>query len=299
MIPGEAIGAVRETFERCQRRYPTIDLPFETFLVRSDEIVSACLEAGAMPPECPRWLASFAQLYHEDLFLATACAQGNRIAWEYLADEYLPLLRRLAAQACRNLDAGEDLAQELITTLLGDPGSSAQANAGRAGKLAGYSGRSALATWLRVTVSHAAIDRFRRMRKEFSLDELDGEGSDGIPHTPAAGADGNAEALDSRWGPVLSQILSDEIERLPARDRLLLSLYYLRGVSLKSIGRQFRVHEATASRWLENLRRGIRKRIERELRKRHGLRPSEIQSLWHWASEQEDFSLEKVLDSRL
>jgi hypothetical protein len=56
-------------------------------------------------------------------------------------------------------------------------------------------------------------------------------------------------------------------------------------VPLKIIGRQFGVHEATASRWLERLRSGLRKRVERELRRRHGLSVRDLASIWPWACE--------------
>ncbi len=287
MIPTIAVAEVKRAFAQCQLRFPTIQLPFEEYLAHAEGIVSGLL--GLAPEEATdagAWLARFAQLHHEDVFLALACARGDRIAWEYFADDYLPILQRCALQACRNLHESEDLAQELVARLMEEKR-----------KLAGYNGRSSLAGWLRVSVAHAAIDRFRRARRESSLDEMEDSERECTFSDSAQGIGKTDEGIDARWGPVLSEALAEEIRRLPSRDQLLLGLYYLQGVSLNLIARQFHVHEATASRWLESLRRGIRKRIERELRKRHGLRPREIQSLWHWVSEQEDISLEKVLGS--
>jgi len=283
MIPTLALPEIKKAFEQCQLHFPTIQLPFEDYIVHVEEIVAGLL--GLPPtefPECEAWLAVFAQLHHEDLFLALSCSRGNHIAWEYFADDYLPILQRHAVQACRNLNESQDLAQEIIARMMEDKG-----------KLAGYNGRASLAGWLRIAVSHAAIDRFRRARRQVSLDELE------EPQRAAAatdqGSEKTEERMDARWGPVLSQVLADEIRRLPPRDRLMLNLYYLQGVPLKVIGRRFDVHEATASRWLENLRNAIRKRIEKELRTRHGLRPREIRSLWHWVSEDEGFSIRGVL----
>jgi RNA polymerase sigma-70 factor (ECF subfamily) len=243
---------VLEAFERCQRCYPTVQLSFEVFQARVDEILSQ-----QMPIE------AFAKLHHEDLFLALACARGDRVAWEHFADDFVPILRRFAMQACGNSDEGEDLAQEITAKMLGEKN-----------RLAGYNGRGSLAGWLRVAVSHAAIDRFRRRCRQIPLDDLKVD--------PAKSDE--AQDLDAHWGPIVSTIVQDALARLAARDRLLLGLYYLRGSPLKDIGRLFRIHEATASRWLEGLRRKIRKRVERELRTKHGLRPSEIPSLWRWVT---------------
>ncbi len=276
---------VKRAFERCQRRYPTIQLPLEDFAAHVQGVVAALPGVpAAETPDSRAWLSSFALLHHEDLFLAFACSRGDRIAWEYFADDYLPVLQRYAVQACRNLHESEDLAQELVARLM---------EGGE--KLAGFNGRASLAGWLRVAVSHAAIDRFRRERRRVPLDEMDEARREASCGAARQSGENPAERLDARWGAVLSQVLADEIRRLPARDRLLLGLYYLEEVPLKTIGRQFGVHEATASRWLEGLRREIRRRIERELRNRHGLRPKEIRSLWHWVSENEGLSLQRVL----
>jgi len=318
MLPFETLQEAREVFERCQRRYPTISLSFAPFCARLDEIARAGhrehssapaggVEAGS-PEACPACLSLFRQLHHEDLFLALACAWGDRVAWECFADDYLALLQSFAARACKNFDASEDLAQEIVAVLLGgsitavgDAGQEGQGDNARAlqessasqGKLASYNGRGSLAGWLRASVSHAAIDRFRRNRKQVSFDELVEQGRSPDLRASISAAEAE-ERLDARWGPTLAQALEQEISRLSARDRLLLSLYHVQGISLKAIGLQFGVHEATASRWLERLRRGVRKRVERQLRRAHGLTARDLRSLWHWVSETEAPLLESI-----
>jgi RNA polymerase sigma-70 factor (ECF subfamily) len=263
----------------------------EVFLARIEEVVESELRSDPDAVSAGRhtWLPIFSRLHHEDLFLASACARGDRIAWEYFADDYLPLVQRFAAHACKNLEEAQDLSQELVTSLLGS------SETGRQTRLAGYNGRGSLAGWLRVAVAHAAIDRFRRSRKQVSLDEMEEQGREHPALSDAAVPVSIEDGLDSRWGPVLSRLLAQELQRLQTRDRLLLCLYYLHGVPLKDIGRQFSVHEATASRWLENLRKGIRKRVEREIRRQHGVRSRDLRSLWRWVSEKEGISLEKLL----
>jgi len=265
-MTSEAASAdCREILERCRRRFPTIDFPSDEFFARA--------ERGGV---------SLGQLHHEDLYLASACAHGDRLAWEYFADEYLPLVQKLAAQACRQFQESEDLAQELVSQLIGD----------RA-KLGGYDGRGSLAGWLRVTIARAAIDRFRRARREVSWEETTERGVE--PSATVEDPQGAAEAMDARWGPVLAGILAGQIRRLPARERLLLSLYYVSAVPLKAIGRQFGVHEATVSRWLDRIRHTLRADVEKELRRTHGLRSRETDTLWRWVAEEEKFSLKEIL----
>lgn len=248
---------ITEAYERARRRYPAVRLPFECF---QERLAAVCESAEAA-----------ARIHCEDLFLALACARADRVAWEHFADEYLPLLNRYAAQALGRSGEGEDLAQEIVAKLMAD-----------GERMAAYSGRGSLAGWLRVAVAHAAVDRFRRGKKQVSLDALEKDGN--LP-VPEAAADGREDEMpDARWGPILSRVAGECLRKLQPRDRLLLSLYYLHGTPLKDIGRQFGIHEATASRRLDRMRRGLRKQVEQVLRKQHGLRPREVKSLWRWVS---------------
>jgi RNA polymerase sigma-70 factor, ECF subfamily len=259
-------GPILEAFERCQRRFPTVQLSIGFFRSRVEEILSS-----GMSVDGDARLKAFAAIHHEDLFLATACAQNDRVAWEHFADDYLPLLRSFAAQACRDPNEGEDLAQEITAKLLNDKR-----------RLAGYNGRGSLSGWLRVAVAHAAVDRFRRSSRLVSLDGLQEDGNAGPFVDP--GRQEEQDALDSSWGPVMVRMVEECLRSFPPRNRLLLVLYHLHDIPLKDLSRQFGIHEATVSRWLDRMRHDIRKYVERELRKRHRLRSSEIQSLWKWIS---------------
>jgi RNA polymerase sigma-70 factor (ECF subfamily) len=258
---------MQEAFKRCQKRYPNVGLPFDAF---HDRILNILLQELKLKGEKER-IAAFNRLHHQDLFLAIACSRDDHVAWEHFAEDYLPLLKRFAAQALRIKGESEDLAQGIISRMLMEKG-----------PLTGYNGRGSLAGWLRVIVARAAIDRYRRAQRHVSLEQLQEKG--GNLALASDSRQDEIEDLDSRWGPVISQIVNDAISRLSGRDRLLLSLYYFQKVPLKMMARQFRIHEATASRWLESLRKGIRKQVEGELKKSHGMRTSEIRSLWKWIS---------------
>jgi RNA polymerase sigma-70 factor len=254
---------IAEAYERCLKRYPTIQISYKDYQSRIEEIRSKGLSLS----EAQSRIRALALIHYEDLFLAMGCSRQDKVSWEHFADEYIPLLRKFSMQACSDSGEGEDLAQEIIVKMLKE-----------GNRMAGYNGRGSLAGWLRVTVAHAAVDRFRRANRLVSLDDSSHNGA------PAdwmvTGESDREEALDSRWGPIISNTVSEIISRLAARDRLVLGLYYLRGISLLAIGRQFRIHEATVSRWIERLRRDIRKQLEIDLRKKHGLRADEVRSLW-------------------
>ena len=284
MLPDSRLTAVRAAFERCQRRFPTIRLTVESFVARVEEILSPDPQ-----PESNQWLETFTALRHEDLFLALACALGDRVAWEYFVDEYLSVLKGFAARAARGGVEADDLVQDLLAGLM------PSGDAGKPSRLASYNGTGSLAGWLRVIVAHAAIDRLRRASRQVSLESLEEEGTE-IP-APSGAAVENADLrLDARWGQIVSKLLEEEIGRLPARDRLILALYHLRGVRLEALGRHFGVHEATASRWLSDARGRIRKNVERELRRR-GVPSRELHAVWRQASEAGLAPLQKALSA--
>jgi RNA polymerase sigma-70 factor len=254
---------IAEAYERCLQRYPTIQISYRDFQTR----IEAILSKAASPAKVQSRAKALALIHCEDLFLATACSRQDRVAWESFADEYLPLLRRFSTQACGDSVEGEDLAQEITVKMLQE-----------GNRLAGYNGLGSLAGWLRAAVAHAAVDRFRRARRLVSLD--DGSHGNAVADSMDTGKEGSEEAIDSRWGPIISNAINESISNLAARDRLALGLYYLRGISLFAIGRQFRIHEATVSRWIDRIRRDIRKQVEKNLRKKHGFRADDIRSLW-------------------
>ncbi len=265
---------MRRGFERARSRYPTVELSYESYRARLTEIAADRSRSGAaVDPVGP---------HYEDIYLALACASGDRIAWEYFADEYLPLLKEYAVRACQNLDEGEDMAQEIVARLMGNPaspGAPVPPGSQLGGKMRSYAGRGSLGGWLRVMVANAAIDSIRRKRKQSSLDELLEGGVDPTAGLSRRMAADEPDPGESRWREVISALLKQAISDLPARDRLMLVLYYAQGVPLKLIGRQFGMHEATISRRLERLRRELRRTVERECQGRHGLRDSEVRQI--------------------
>ena len=65
--------------------------------------------------------------------------------------------------------------------------------------------------------------------------------------------------------------LASAIVELAPKDRLRLSSYYARDMTLAAIGRMLGEHEATVSRHLTRTRREIRTAAEARLREHHGL----------------------------
>lgn len=236
--------------------------------------------ARAEPREIPRLLDA---LRAQDLALALGCAQGNERAWDAFCSEYRSILYEAAYAIAHQEAEARELADSLLAELYGLDAS----RPGRNSRLAYFHGRSSLKTWLRAVLYKKFVDEYRRQSRLAPLPEDSAE--------PAAGESSVCEEDDRRYAECLSGAVEAALAELPPRERLLLSTYYVQGLTLKQIGRLTAEHEATVSRHLENLRKKLRKRIEGYLRNVRKLSAFEVDRCLDFASRGVTVKLERVL----
>ena len=236
--------------------------------------------ASAEPGAIPQLLDS---LRAADLGLALACAQGNERAWETFCSEYRPALYEAAYAFAHDEAQARDLADSLLAELYGLDSS----EAGRKSRLAYYHGRSSLKTWLRAVLYQKFVDEYRRQSRLAPLPEE-------IPE-PTGTASSLSEEDERHYAECLSEAVEAALGELAVREKLLLSYYYVQGMTLKQIGKLTGEHEATISRRLETLRGKLRKRIENHLRKFRKLSAFEVDRCLDFASRGVMVELERIL----
>jgi RNA polymerase sigma-70 factor (ECF subfamily) len=200
-----------------------------------------------------------AQLHSRDLYLATACAARHDSAWrrfEALYQRHIDeLVRCLARNPLQAADVGEAL---LVDLFLPD----------RSGhsRIGSYDGRSSLATWLHVIVTHRVANE--RVRK-WNTVERPGE----MPEVADSSLLGELEAgmRAHRYAGVFDNALRTVCERLSARECQMLVWRYQRGLLLEQIADRLAVHTSTVCRQLERLQVRIRKEVISTLSKTYGL----------------------------
>jgi len=156
-----------------------------------------------------------------DVALVRRCLRGTRTAWDDFAREYQDVVVRAVRHAlirlCRRAPVQdvENVVQEIFSSLLEDSGR----------RLKQYSGRCSLKGWLRAVAMRRTVNYVRdeRRRRGRPLDEH----LLFIPESRRSEAD---ETMAERI-----RRLDASLDRLNVRDRLVLRLYYLDGVPLKSI----------------------------------------------------------------
>jgi RNA polymerase sigma-70 factor, ECF subfamily len=222
-------------------------------------------------------------LHAADLGLACACALGRPAAWEHFVREYRPVLLRVAGRNAPP-DAARDVADSLYAELYGLD----ERDGVRRSLFDYYHGRSPLGSWLRAVVSQRLIDRARAGRRFEALPE------EGEPGEPVA-APLPPDVDRGRLLPAVRLALKVSIAALEPRERLRLSLYYTQDLTLAQIGRMTGESEATVSRKLDRVRRGLREAVERRLRDDHGMTERQVRESFDVARSDPAFDLARTL----
>lgn len=236
--------------------------------------------ASVEPREIPQLLNS---LRAENLALALGCARGNERAWDTFCSEYRSALYEAAYSVAHEESQARELADSVLAELYGLDSSTA----GRNSRFAYFHGRSSLKTWLRAVLYQKFVDEYRRQSRLVPLPE--------DPAELAAPQRSVSERDDRRYAECLSEAVEAALGELHAAEKLLLSYYYVQGLTLKQMGRLSGEHEATISRHLEALRGKLRQRIENHLRKVKKLSAFEVDRCLDFAARGVTVELERIL----
>jgi len=208
------------------------------------QVAQKYLEPGS-PLPAPEFCRS---LKLPELVLARACAAGNERAWEVFMSRYREKLYEVGLQITREDSAARDLSDSLYAELYG----TTTRDGVRVSKLNFYTGRGSLEGWLRTVMAQEHVNRYRRQKRNLSLDEETGEGTQfAAPETEPA------NPLDPR----LEAATDEALTVLPAEDQFILAAYYLDDRTLVEIAHMLSVHESTISRKLDKLAKALRKQI--------------------------------------
>jgi RNA polymerase sigma-70 factor (ECF subfamily) len=207
---------------------------------------------GASTEEAADFCAS---LRLEELALARACAAGDERAWQDFISRYRQKLRSIALSITRDGAHAADLSDSLFADLYG-----VNARDGvRKSKLVFYTGRGSLEGWLRTVMAQEFINRYRKQKRDVSLEEQTDDGAQfaAAQPEPVCASD-----------PRLEAATDGALAELSSEDRFVLASYYLDGRTLAEIARTLGLHESSISRRLDRLSAGLRKRILVGLRER-------------------------------
>jgi RNA polymerase sigma-70 factor (ECF subfamily) len=254
---------LRERLAAARARFPAVKLDDEAFF-------------EGLRARAPKGADDLAALHTDDLFIALACARGDRAAIAELEASVLSQVPRWLGRF-EGLGADE-VQQELRQKLL----------IGQKPHLLDYGGRGALDRWIRVAATRCAIDLQRRQKPVED---------DAVEQLLAGGPDPEIDFVKLHDREALRAVLRDAVRGLPPRDLSLLRLHYLEGLSLEKLAALERVHRATVARWLADARAAALQRVHELLRERLRLNEREGESLLRLVRSRLDLSLRGAFSS--
>ena len=191
----------------------------------------------------------------EDLALARACADGSETAWT----EFMGRFRVKLYDSARSITREDGSARELADGIYAELYGLNESGGVRKSKLEHYSGRGSLEGWLRTVLAQEWVNRYRKQKRETSLEEQEEAGAQFEAKPASSEAVIDHSPLVMATDATLAQ-LSDE-------DRYILASYHLDGRRLAEIAKTLGVHESTISRRVEKIAAQVRAGILKHLQK--------------------------------
>lgn len=216
-----------------------------------------------------------------ELHLALACARGDAAAIAIFDREYLDVVR--AALSTMKLPAAtiEDIRSVVRDKLL-------LADADQPPRVVAYAGHGRLRGLIQVTATRAAIDRIRHEEREAELpadDQL------------AAAGDVELSLIKAQYREAFVAGFTVAVQTLERRDRNLLRLHLLGGVTLEQLAQMYGVHRATVVRWLAAARSALFEATRAHVATSIGAPADELDQMFELVRSRVELSVERLLAS--
>jgi RNA polymerase sigma-70 factor, ECF subfamily len=216
-----------------------------------------------------------------ELYLALACARGDEAAIAAFDRAFLDVVPVALATMKLPVATVEDVRATVRDKLL-------IAEAGRTPRVIDYAGRGRLRGLIQVTATRTAIDRIRLEDREAELpagDQL------------AAAGDIELSLIKAQYREAFVAGFTVAVETLERRDRNLLRLHLLGGVTLEQLAQMYGVHRATVVRWLGAARSALFEATREHVAKSIGAPTDELDQMFDLVRSRVELSVERLLAS--
>jgi RNA polymerase sigma-70 factor (ECF subfamily) len=157
-------------------------------------------------------------------------------------------------------------------------------------RLADYAGQGSLASWIRAVAVRVALNARRPGARE--------EPVSSVPDQPIADADPELALLRSRYREAFRTAFAEAVGALTPRDRTIMRLTALDGLTCAQVGQMYGKDASTVSRWLASSRAVLLEKTRHLLSTSLNLSPSALDSLMRVADSELDLSISRLLESR-
>ncbi len=222
-----------------------------------------------------------APLMVADLYLACACADGDRAALAAFESRYLSRLAAVLARRGSTPDTVDEVRQRVRVEVLLRDGD-------RPPGIEGFRGRSDLHAWLHVVGIREAARVEKRARREVL-------GEDDALWADVVGSDPELAYLKDTYRQAVVLALKAALDALPVDELALLRQHLADGLTIDEIGARAGVHRATAARRIERARARLSEAVRAEIERRLCLPTDEVDELIQLVRSRLDLSVRRVL----
>lgn len=270
-VPGELEDALGEALRAAQLAWPDLDVPPEAFVA----YLAARLPAAPASPA-----AALGGLRATDLYFVCACVRRDPRAFATFETRYAAEIERALERLNVAPLVADDIKGRLRERLLFPA-------EGERSPLATYSGRGELGMWLRsITVRAFFKSQAPPGGAPIELEALD---------VAVPGGDPELAHLKATFAAEFKAAFAQAFGALAPRERNLLRQHLLDGLSIDDLGALYRVHRATAARWVARVRETLIENVKRELSASPRWSGDELESLMRLARSQLDVSVTRLL----
>lgn len=227
-------------------------------------------------------------LVADELYLAAACALGDRVALAEFEGRYFGVIPAALSRLSLSRDEIDEVTQQLrIRLFVAEPGEPARVLA--------YAGQGQLGGLVRVASVRAGLNLLRDRGRLASGGSDEG---DELEDIPISADNPELAKLKAQHRQAFKAAFEQAIASLEPRERSLLGLAIVKGLGIDRIGAIYGVHRATAARWVTSARANLTKSLHKILATQLGVAPSGVDDLLPLVESQLELSLERLLKSR-
>lgn len=214
-----------------------------------------------------------------DLYLACGCTRGDPAAIAIFLREMVPHIEAAVLGLGADPAQVDEVRSQLCDALL----------VGSPPGIATYAGRGQLRSWVRSIAVRMGMRQLGRTRAAA------GAGDDALAALAADADDPEIEHLKARYGAAFRAAFAEALAALTARQRNLLRQHYLDELTVDQLGALYRVHRATAARWVAAAREALFDDTRKRMIEALGLAPTDYDSILRLLHSQLDLSIQRHL----
>lgn len=215
----------------------------------------------------------------EELYLVAGCVAQDPEAHQAFERRYLSALHQNVGRIALSADQADELRQQLRVTLL----------LGAEPKIGTFRGQGPLGAWVQVCAVRLAL------KLGAANDRLASADAGVLEGLVSQDADQELLAAKSQYRDTFQAALEECFSALPSRQKTLLRMHFLDGMSIDEMGQVFHVHRATIARWLVAVRREVLDQLCHKISMNLRTSSSEFRSMVRLVRSDVRLSLHRIL----